>query len=317
MNLQNYHQKTQLRRRITAPEATGGAGRTIRSSVCSSPLRSRAPPPCPTSQSKRTTTSSRHTSTQETTQSAFFYTAKRGGGVRAFAIKKDEAMYYVLRERVFELHEAIKTGEIPQKEAAKNRDFRECELCPYLERCNPFLIESIPQGSKIAVFDLDTTLLDPLPRRRAILQELGLPSTIRPSDIHEDELREKFWEMYENPKYVSFDSLIDQGKENVYSHLQRGHAVVGISSSRRYRAMDATLARLANLGVPLNHLILKEEGNYDGDTRFKAKWASRLATNYEIVEYFDRDAAAYSLVARTIEQAKQRRGRADKKLESN
>jgi CRISPR/Cas system-associated exonuclease Cas4 (RecB family)/phosphoglycolate phosphatase-like HAD superfamily hydrolase len=245
------------------------------------------------------------------------YWAKRGGGVRAFAIKKDEAMYYVLRERVFELHEAIKTGELPQKEAAKNRDFRECELCPYLERCNPFLIESIPQGSKIAVFDLDTTLLDPLPRRRAILQELGLPSTIRPSDIHEDELREKFWEMYENPKYVSFDSLIDQGKENVYSHLQRGHAVVGISSSRRYRAMDATLARLANLGVPLNHLILKEEGNYDGDTRFKAKWASRLATNYEIVEYFDRDAAAYSLVARTIEQAKQRRGRADKKLESN
>jgi hypothetical protein len=230
------------------------------------------------------------------------YWAKRGGGVRAFPIRKDDVMMYVLRERVLELHEALAAGTMPQKEAARNREFGQCEWCSYSEDCNPFLIENIPAGSKLALFDLDSTLLDPLPRRKAILQELGLPSTLRPWDIEDEELREKFNELYDNPRYVSYDALIDQGKERVFSHLNQGNLAVAISPGRRERILEATRARLANLGVPVHHMILREEGNYDSETKFKTKWVSRLVKNYSIVEYFDRDAAVCSIVSRTLKQ---------------
>jgi hypothetical protein len=238
------------------------------------------------------------------------YWAKRGGGVRAFPISRDEAMLYVLRERVLELHEALVAGSLPQKEAAKNREFSQCEWCSYAEDCNPYLVDHIPAGAKVALFDLDSTLLDPLPRRRAILQELGLPSTIRPWDIEDGELKAKYYELQDNPKYVTLDALVDQAKERVLSHLNAGHSPIAISPGRRETILEATRARLANLGVPVVHLILREDGNYDTEPKFKARWASRLARNYEIVEYFDRDAAASAMVARALKQAAERKASA-------
>ena len=69
-----------------------------------------------------------------------------------------------------------------------------------------------------------------------------------------------------------------------------GRIPVGISSGRRDTLLETTRARLANLGVPIFHIILREPGNYDTDGKFKTKWAQRLASNYELVEFFDRDA---------------------------
>ncbi|MFI5422029.1 MAG: hypothetical protein ACHQ1H_13775, partial [Nitrososphaerales archaeon] len=43
------------------------------------------------------------------------YWAKREGKVKGFTIVKDDVMRTVLRERVFELHEALKTGGLPLK----------------------------------------------------------------------------------------------------------------------------------------------------------------------------------------------------------
>ena len=100
-------------------------------------------------------------------------------------------MRTVLRERVLELHDALKHETVPQKEAAVTRDYSQCERCMYIERCNPYLIDSIPSGSKISLFDLDGTILDTSQRKRAIMQELGLPSSARPTDIQDEEVKKK------------------------------------------------------------------------------------------------------------------------------
>jgi hypothetical protein len=235
------------------------------------------------------------------------YWAKRGGGVKAFSILRDDVMQSVLRERVLELHEALTKGQLPQKEAALNRDFIQCERCAYSSKCNPFLIEKIPRGTKIALFDIDSILLDSVPRRRAAMQELGIPPSMRPSDIHDKELREKFWELYNSAKYIELDLLIEKGKADLYRQLEMGRAVVGISSSRHDRLVEATKAHLANLEVPLSHLIVRESGNYDTDLVFKTKWALRLEQNYEIEEYFDRDALVSSEVLKSIQKHRQKK----------
>lgn len=69
------------------------------------------------------------------------------------------------------LHDALKNGGLPQKEAALVRDYAQCERCTYSERCNPFLLDTIPRNSKIALFDLDSTILDTTQKKRMILHE--------------------------------------------------------------------------------------------------------------------------------------------------
>jgi len=232
------------------------------------------------------------------------YWAKREGKVKGFTIAKDEVMNSVLRERVLELHDALKSGGLPQKEASIVRDYGQCERCSYVERCNPFLIDEIPRNSQITLFDLDSTVLDTSQKKRVIMQELGLSASTRLSDIHDDEVKKKYWELMESPRFVEHDSLIQQGRDKVVEQQKLGRVPIGISSSRRDHLLEVTRARLANLGVPIFHLILREPGNYDADGRFKTKWALRLAANYDIAEIFDRDAVTTSMIMRGIKKTR-------------
>ena len=232
------------------------------------------------------------------------YWAKREGKVKGFTIAKDEVMRSVLRERVLELNDALKKNGLPQKEAALVRDYSQCERCSYLERCNPFLLDTIPRNSKIALFDLDSTILDTTQKKRMILQELGLSTSTKLYDISDEDIKKRYWELIDSPRFVEHDVLIPQGREKVFEQQKLGRTPIGISSSRRDHLIEVTRARLANLGVPIFHLILREPGNYDGDGRFKTKWVLRLAANYDIAEFFDRDAITTSMVMKAIQSKK-------------
>jgi hypothetical protein len=230
------------------------------------------------------------------------YWAKREGKIKAFTITKDEVMRTVLRERVLELHDALKHETLPQKEAAAIKDYAQCERCMYIEKCNPFLVDTIPKGSKLSLFDLDGIIFDTSKRKRTILQELGMPSSARSTDIHDEEMKKKFWEMMDNPKYVNLDTLVDQAREIVSAEKKLGRIPIGISSARRDVLLETTKARLANLGVPIFHLILREPGNYDTDGRFKTRWTQRLASNYDLEAFFDRDAVLSSMIMKSIKK---------------
>ena len=230
------------------------------------------------------------------------YWAKREGKVKAFTVTKDNAMYSVLRERVFELHEALKMGQMPQKEAAVNRDYVQCERCSYAERCNPYLIDSIPRDSKLSIFDLESNILDTSERKRAIMRELGLSTSMRPSDIHDEETKNAYWKLLDNPRFVELDTLMEKGREKVSEQVRLGRVPIGISSARHDNLLEASKKRLENLGIPISYLILRESGNYDTDGKFKAKWATRLAANYEVVDFFDRDAVTSSTVMKIVRE---------------
>ncbi len=232
------------------------------------------------------------------------YWVKREGMVRAFTIVKEEAMRSVLKERVLEIHEALKNNSLPRREAAQERDYAQCERCSYVKRCNPFLLENVPAGSHLAIFDVDSALLDTSERRRSVMLELGLAPSARLSDIVDEEIKSKYWELLNNPSRVGMDLPVDRAREIVNEQIRLGRVPVGISSSRRDTLLEATRARLANLGIGVAHLIFRETGNYDGDGKFKTKWALRLSQNYEIDEVFDRDAVTSSMIRKSSEEFK-------------
>lgn len=232
------------------------------------------------------------------------YWVKRDGIVRAFTIVRDEAMLSVLRERVFEIHEALKVGALPRKEAAEERDYSQCERCNYVNKCNPFLIDGIPRGAHLSIFDVDSTLLDTSQRRRSVMQELGLPPSSRLSDIVDEETKSRYWDLLNDAKRVELDMPTEHGRESVSEQIQLGRVPIGISSARRDGLLEATRSRLAKLGFPITHLIFRESSNYDSDGKFKTKWAVRLAQNYEIDEVFDRDAVTSSMIKKSVDEFK-------------
>lgn len=232
------------------------------------------------------------------------YWAKREGKIKAFTVEKNDGMHAILQKRVEEIHESLKAGELPHKEAAINHDYQQCERCTYNQKCNPFLIESIPKGSGVVLFDIDSSLFDTSPRRKAVLETIGLPISTRIFDIHDEETKNKYWELYNNEKFLILDVVNELGKKLAYEQNELGRILIGISANRNYDLFDITKAMLANFGLPIHHLILREKGNYETDTRFKTKWALRLNQNYEVLEYFDRDAITNSLIMKAIEQQK-------------
>lgn len=228
------------------------------------------------------------------------YWVKREGKIKAFSVKKDEEMRSVLRERVTVLHEALKIGSLPKKEASQAKAYGQCERCGYADRCNPYLIDDIPQGSKISLFDLEGTILDSSARKKAILKELGLPPSARQSDIYDEEMKTRYWNLIDDPRFVQLDTLYDSAKEKILAEKKSGSTPIAISSARHEVLREATKARFANLGVPIFHIILREDGNYDTDGKFKTKWAKRLASNYDLQGFFDRDAILTTSIMNTV-----------------
>ena len=196
---------------------------------------------------------------------------------------------------------------MPQKEASANKDFQQCERCNYSDQCNPFFIDAVPAGSVISLFDIESSLLDTFQKKKAILVELGLSPSTRLSDIHDDSVKERYWELLASPRFVESDTLMENGREKVATEVGLGRIPVGISSARGEVLLEPTKARLANLGAPIAHLIVRERGNYDTDGKFKAKWAVRLSINYEIAEYFDRDAVTSSAIMKIAEDSRNER----------
>jgi len=111
--------------------------------------------------------------------------------------------------------------------------------------------------------------------------------------------------MYDDPKFIAMDDLLEQGKASVYDQIELQRFIIGISASTHEAALEATKAKLANNGVPIHYLIVREDSNFETEIRFKTKWLMRLAQNYKISEYFDRNATTTSVIMKAIEDLKQ------------
>ena len=108
----------------------------------------------------------------------------------------------------------------------------------------------------------------------------------------------------DDPRFVQLDTLYDGAKEKILEENKSGRIPIAISSARHEVLREATMARFANLGVSVFHMILREDGNYDTDGKFKTKWAKRLAANYDLQSFFDRDAILTTSIMNTVIKTK-------------
>jgi hypothetical protein len=175
------------------------------------------------------------------------------------------------------------------------------------------------QDRGIAVFDLDSTLLDNGPRQSAILREYGAEKSVaeleksQPEhwvswDIadamansglslegiekHKDAFKDYWRERFFTSKYCEIDEMIPGANDFVQAVRKSGGMVYYVTG--RHEAMrDGTVACLNRLGFPIPNetdvLLLMKPTLAEDDDAYKSETYERLATEGTIVAAFDNE----------------------------
>ncbi len=221
----------------------------------------------------------------ELERGALLYWDKRTGRIKAFEVKRDEKYLAKVAERALILHEYLKKGSPPPKEAVIENRLWECDLCEYNDICNPFLLEGIPRGEPIAIFSLDGTIIDDSERRKLALRFVGLSETVDPGEIRGG-LKASYLKAYFDPVNYSLDRPNPIAVEEVWRHRKKGVYIV-IVSERPLEHRAAVEKELRSMGIPFDALVLRYEG--EPVRKWKLTTIKRLKTNYEITVYIDSD----------------------------
>ncbi|MDG6928561.1 MAG: PD-(D/E)XK nuclease family protein [Nitrososphaerota archaeon] len=80
------------------------------------------------------------------------YWDKKTGELECFRSLRDVSWLQEVGERVVILHEHLKAGRPPRKEAYEEGRYWQCDLCPYKTTCDPYSLPGVPAGSRLAVF---------------------------------------------------------------------------------------------------------------------------------------------------------------------
>lgn len=209
------------------------------------------------------------------------YWDKRTGALNVFSSDRDEAYLRRLGERAIILHEHLKKGRPPLKEAFLQGRYWECDLCDYRGTCMPFVLEGIEPGSSICVFDLDGVVFDDGLKVKSILGKMGLPEGVRPEDLSA-ELWERFAAEYFSEQSFAMDRPSPPVLDMIKRKKREGLRVV-LLSERSQASREATLRELTQHGVQFDALLLRPE---DLSTYFwKRDMLKRLKENY-VVEFF-------------------------------
>ncbi len=212
------------------------------------------------------------------------YWDKRTGATRAFEVEKDASSLQKIGERAIILHEHLKSGRPPFKEAVMENRLWECDFCEYYSICSPFLIEGLAKGSTIAIYGLDGVLVDDRKRVDAALGALSLPPTFDRTSL-KGSSRASFDAVYFDPTRFTFDTENAGGSKMASRDKEEGTFVV-VVSERPATLRGATEAELRRLGIPFDALVMMP-ADYAKPFFWKSDTLRRLHDVYTIRRYVD------------------------------
>jgi len=134
-----------------------------------------------------------------------------------------------------------------------------------------------PQPSSVAVFDIDGVLADVRHRLHHV--------TARPKD----------WEAFFGA--ATEDPPLAEGLSAVQTAARAGHAVMYLTG-RPERCRAATLAWLADQGLPSGQLFMRADSDRRPARITKVATLNRLARRYQVAAFVDDDAAVVEAVRR-------------------
>ena len=214
-------------------------------------------------------------------EGVILYWDKRRGRLKAFSVTRDDDIFKRVAERALVLHESIKRGRPPPKEAFMEGRYWECDSCYHRFKCKPFLINGIPEGEEIIVSEIDGVMVDDTARMREALARIGSPDA-DPDDMDPD-MREQFYEVYYSPELLRFDRRGPM-LEYVWSRRLKGLYLV-IVTSRPEGIRRETEDELRRLGVTWDYMFMRPKN--ESRLNWKLNMLRRLDEVYRIVEVVD------------------------------
>lgn len=211
------------------------------------------------------------------------YWDKRTGAVKAYSAQKDPNALRRIGERAIILHEHLKSGRPPFKEAVVENRYWECDLCDFYGICNPFLVSGMAMGSSIAVFDIDGTVFDDSGRIKAVMVSLNLPPATKPEDLR-GSLRDEFSRAYFEGALLNQDKPNSRTLELIWKQKKAGKHVV-LLSERPTTIKEQTEKQLREYGIPFDALLLRP--SEIGAFGWKRDMVKRLKDNYVISIFVD------------------------------
>jgi len=209
------------------------------------------------------------------------YWDKRTGILRAFDVKRDPAYVGRAAERAMTLTQHLADGTPPPREALLSGGLWECAYCPYRSECRPGLLPGIPEGSAVAVAEVDGALVDDSERRRAALAAAGAAGAA--AWRLAGEARERFLEAY----YAEEALRLDGPGPLLPRALRRPEGVrLVVVTSRPGRLRAATEAELRGLGAEPDALLVAPPGAEDD---WRQRMLGLLAEEYGLALVLDPD----------------------------
>ncbi|HVP24183.1 MAG TPA: PD-(D/E)XK nuclease family protein [Conexivisphaerales archaeon] len=212
------------------------------------------------------------------------YWDKRTGETRAFRVERDPEALQKIAERAIILHEHLKSGKPPFKEAVMEGRYWECDFCEYRAICSPFLIEGLAKGSTIAVYGLDGVVIDDRRRLAAALAQEELPAGLDVTNLR-GQAKEAFDSAYFDPSRFSLDGPSEAGVSMAAADRKGGASVV-LLADRPWSTRAATEAELKRLRVPFDALLVMPS-DYGKPHFWKSDTLRRLHDVYTVRRFVD------------------------------
>ena len=155
--------------------------------------------------------------------------------------------------------------------------------------------EKLFKKKKIAVFDIDNTLIDITRRYRKSIEEAGLNPHM---SLYKNpyEKRIKFWKIFLSGKYIETDHPDKEAIDIVERKYQSGYGII-ILTGRPIEMKRLTEKQLKDFKIPYDLLIMRPSNNREPDNIFKPKVISKLLEeDLNITEYHEDDPATISYI---------------------
>lgn len=155
--------------------------------------------------------------------------------------------------------------------------------------------EKLFKKKKIAIFDIDNTLIDVTERYRKSIEEAEINPHI---SLYKNtyEKRMKFWKVFLSGKYIDMDRPDKEAIDLVKRKYYDKYGII-ILTGRPVRMKEVTERQLKDFGIPYDLLIMRPVDNKEPDNIFKPKVISKLLEkDLNITEYHEDDPATASYI---------------------
>jgi phosphoglycolate phosphatase-like HAD superfamily hydrolase len=155
-----------------------------------------------------------------------------------------------------------------------------------------------------SIWDLDMTLIDASARYRIAMESLGFPPEKPLRELTSRE-RSAFWDVFLSERYLGLDRPFRDRVEALRNRYMSGMAII-ILTGRPIRLEKPTRDQLRKFNIPHHLLIMRPEGVYEPEHKFKIRVLERLILEYgvRVEEVHDDNQEVIAAVARRFPYVK-------------